>query len=758
MIELNLKLGVPRLLPAWKKMFSREYLMEDLFAGMTVAFVAIPLSLAIALASGVSPGIGLITAIIAGIICALFGGTPLSVSGPAAAMSVLIADVVQKYGVESLILIGATAGIMQLSSGMLGLGKFSRYVPLPVIAGFTAGIGAIILMGQLPRAFGIMPPPESDILSVITHLKDYLHDINGTCIFLVALTLGLIHGLPKLFPRIPAILPSVVIVTLIAWMFDLNNVPLIGSIPDTLPTPQIPRFTQISFQDLIFNAFIIYLLASLETLLSSSALDKISKSEKHDSSQELIGQGLGNIAVSLFGGIPVTGVIARSATNVRSGAKTRRASIIHSGMLLITILFASSLISKIPVAALAGVLFSVAFSMINHKEFKALWKTTKNDAIIYGVTFITIIFVDLLAGVQAGIIAACLLGLIRATKTHFYITAHADEDLIRLSLVGPLTFLATPKIADLQKQLATTHANQTVLMDLSHIRNLDMSGADAIIQLYQDCQSKNINFYIKGLPRRFESLMQMCGGAVLLNERYLVSEHELRTKAKTLAPKSSYGRLIHGFKRFYIQRQHEDKRLFETISTKQDPHTLFITCSDSRIIPSLITSSDPGELFIVRNIGNYIPAWSSEILSSESAAVEFALSNFDITDIVICGHANCGAMKACQIHDMTANHTSPVDAWIEKIRKQLIFDADTSVNQLAQKNVLNQIGNLRLYPVVQEKIKNSSLRIHGWFYDFEQSMVYEWNQQELKFTSIINDLPIKQNKVTGNVVAVESGV
>lgn len=733
--ETNFNLGLPMLVNAWKKMFGKEYLMADLFAGITVAFIAIPLSLAIALASGVSPGVGLVTAIVAGIVCALFGGTPLSVSGPAAAMSVLIADIVQKFGLGPLILICAIAGILQLISGILGLGRFGRFVPLPVIAGFTAGIGAIILIGQLPRAFGVLPPAESDVLSVFTHLGQYLHQINGSCIFLVALTIGFILGLPKILPRVPAILPAVIFVSIVAYVFNLSDVPLIGEIPRSLPMPHLPASVDISWQDLILNSFIIYLLASLETLLSCSAVDKLVKGERHDPNQELIGQGIGNIVVSLFGGIPITGVIARSATNVKSGAKTRRASIIHAIVILLAIYVASPLISLIPIAALAGVLFVVAFSMLNFKEFYSLWKTTRIDAVIYAITFGTIIFVDLLAGVQAGIMAACLMVLLRATKTHLDVTVNSLDGVIRLTLQGPLTFLATPKIADLQRQLAATSQDQTIVIDLSNIRNLDMTGANAIIELFQYFRAKNIAFYIKGLPRRFEAIFRLCGGGEILDKWYLISEHELRNKEGAKAPKSYYGRLVHGFQRFYVQRLHDDKRLFEFINKKQDPHTLFIACSDSRVTPTLITSADPGELFIMRNIGNYIPPFSSLTSNSEAAAIEFALSSFDITDIVVCGHANCGAMSACQkLNDVTSQ--SHIDQWIGKIRSQLVIDPNMGVNQLAQSNVINQINNLKQYPVVKNKIDNQQLMIHGWFYDFEQSQVYELDQLSMQFHSI----------------------
>lgn len=744
--QLNLDLGIKKLLPSWKKLFTTEYLMDDVYAGITVAFIAIPLSLAIALASGVPPEVGLVTAIIAGIVCALFGGTPLSVCGPAAAMCILIADIVERFGVPSLLMIGALAGIMQLASGILGLGRLGRYVPLPVIAGFTAGIGVIILIGQLPRAFGLTPPPESDIFSVIAHLGEYLHQINGTCILLVALTIGIIRGLPKALPKVPAILPAVMTVSLITYFFNLSDVPLIGAIPRSLPAPTPPTMTSISISDLIMNAFFVYLLASLETLLSCSAIDKLTKGERHDANQELIGQGLANITSSFFGGIPVTGVIARSVTNVRAGAKTRRASIIHAIIILVSVYAAAPLISHIPIAALAGVLFSVAFSMINLREFCDLWRAAKLEAAIYGITFFTIIFFDLLAGVQAGLAAACLIVLVRSTKTHLHISVNSQDEVVRLTLEGALTFLSLPNIADLQKKVCSEYPDRTIVMDLSNIRNLDMSGATAVVEFYQCCAMQNTQFYIKGLAKRFESMFELCNGNVLLNELYLVSENQLRNKSGAKQPTSSYGRLAHGVQRFYVQRQHDHKRLFEYISDKQDPHTLFITCSDSRLVPSVMTSTDPGELFIIRNVGNHIPAYAPQHQHSEAAAIEFALSTLNITDIVICGHANCGAMKACQ-QPADAIQSPGLKEWIGDLKQQLTGAELVDSNALARRNAINQLDHLKTYPIVQAKLDNNTLNLHAWYYDVEQGMVFEWRQDIGAFQSIVNEVRIQSEQL-----------
>lgn len=509
--KYKLNLGIPHLFSEWKKFFSTQYLGSDLTAGITVAFIAIPLSLAIALASGVTPAAGLITAIVAGIVCALFGGTSLSVSGPAAAMTVLLASVVEKFGASGLAFACLMAGGMQILSGMCGLGKLGRYVPLPVIAGFTAGIGVIIIIGQLPRAFGLLPPAESHTIDVFIHLQQYFHQINWTCLALVILTIAIIRLLPKIFPRLPSILVSVAVVSSVVYWFNLTDIPLIGQIPQSLPAPAFPTLGNFSFFEMTVTAFSIYLLASLETLLSSTAVDRISNVKKHDSDQELIGQGLGNVAVSLFSGIPVTAVIARSVTNVKAGAKTRRASIIHSLIILMSVMFIAPIIAHIPIVALAGVLFSIAAGMIQYREFQGFWRTTRSEALIYVITFFTIIFVDLIAGVQAGLIAAGILVLYKASKTQLHISSSSDDETIRLSITGSLTFLSSGEITELENKLATAQAPQKIILDLSSISNLDSTGASAIIDLFTLCQEKNLEFYILGLPRRFERLILMCG-------------------------------------------------------------------------------------------------------------------------------------------------------------------------------------------------------------------------------------------------------
>ena len=733
--SIRYNLGIPSLFKEWRAMLSFKHLSEDLIAGCTVAFIAIPLSLAIALASGASPASGIITAIVAGIVCAFFGGTPLAVSGPTVAMAVIIGDSIEKFGFEGLIILCLMAGMMQILSGAFGFGKFARYVPLPVIAGFTAGMGAIIIINQLPRAFGLLPPQESNTIDVFIHIKDYFHEANFGCFFLVATTVTIIRCLPRLFPRIPSILPAVAISTIIAYGLGLTNIPVIGDIPHTLPFPQLPKSVPFSFSELFVGAIAIYMISSLETLLSCTVVDKLTQGKKHDSDQELIGQGLGNVAAALFGGIPSTSVIARSVANLKAGAKTRRASIIHSLIIVVTVFFLAPIISQIPIAALAGVLFSIAASMINYQEFHDLWITSRSEGLIYIVTFFTIIFADLIAGIQVGIVASSIIILLKATKTHLHVSSTSFDKTIRLSITGSLTFLSALEISKFEKQLETAKPGQTVVVDLSQITNLDSSGANAVIELFTFCKNKKINFYIKGLPTRFEPLFKIWGGSNVIDNYNLVSESELKKKSLLTANQSSYGKVIHGVQKFYAERRYNDRKLFEYITNKQEPHTLFITCSDSRIDPTLITSSEPGELFIIRNVGNFIPPYAHNTPCSEVAAVEFALTALNITDIIVCGHANCGAMRLCA-HCGPSQLSTLTQFWIDKIKANIKPSLELPIDEIARLNVVQQIINLTSYPVIQQKIDDKSLTIHGWFYEFDKNSVSEWDPKVNSYIEI----------------------
>jgi len=733
---LNLRpdLGIKQLLPEWRAMLSPVHLREDTVAGLTVACVAIPLSLAIALASEVEPAVGLVTAIVAGIVCALFGGTPLSVSGPAAAMAVLIGANVEKFGVGGLLIIGLGTGLLQLLSGITGFGRLARYVPTPVIAGFTAGIGVIILVGQLPRALGLPPPDQNHVIDVITHLGELFHELNPRVLGLTLLTILITKGLPKWKPKLPAPLIAVALPTIIVAVAGID-VPLIGEIPRSLPTPSLPVLPKEGWGELITATIIVFSLASLETLLSSSAVDKLSRGKKHDPDQELVGQGVGNVVVSLFGGIPVTGVIARSALNVRSGAKTRRASIIHSLVLLLVVFALAPVISQIPIAALAGVLLAIAMNMLNREEFMQVWKASRVETIVYTVTFLTIVFVDLIVGVQAGMVVALLIAVIRMGQTRVLMPRFNAEGPYRLSFGGPLSFLSYHRVEKLKKNLSKFGPSQGLIIDMSDIVDIDTTGAEMLLDLLSAVRAQGANFALKGLARPLQRTLLAYDHADLLKGAFAETEAEV-DRIMYGQDEQNYNKrdkLIFGVDRFRKEHRPRYEALFEKLATSQEPHTLFITCSDSRISPNLITTTDPGELFIVRNVGNVIPVDGTDATPAEGAAIEFAVSFLGVENIVICGHSGCGAVKA-SLSDNTFKDQPNLAKWIAQMRNDLVpQSAGLSIDEVAKLNVIKQMEHAKSYPVIRTALAEGKLRIHAWFYDVGLAEFYEYSAIRNRF-------------------------
>jgi len=742
MKHFRFNLGIPRLLPEWKKLFTTRDLKADSMAGITVACVALPLSLAIALASGVAPAVGLLTAIIASIVCALFGGAPLAVSGPAAAMSILIATIVESNGFSGLLIVCLTAGCMQLLSGIFRLGKLINFIPLPVIAGFTAGIGAIILIGQLPRAFGLPLPENPYIFSVLNHVWHLLPQVKLITVSLSFLTIATVFFLPRYFPRLPAVLIAVILPTLLAYLFKFP-VETIGVIPNSLPLPKIPHLTTLEFTELFSDSFIVFGLASLETLLSCSAIDKLAKSKRHDSDQELIGQGLGNIAAALFGGIPITGVIARSALNVQAGAKTRRAAIIHGLVLVLVVYFAASLISQIPIAVLSGVLIAVALRMMHPREFIMIWHTDRTEALVYLATFICIIGFDLLAGIKIGILVALIIALFRMSRVKASIRNREEFGPTTIKLKGSLTFLSSTQLDSIKHSLQKNELKQGVIFDLSQLELLDTSGATQLLEIVKQLVTDNIKFALKGVTPEHNQVLNTLDkhDSQVLTSYLIYDENELEEIWQDNHELYGMGRLAYGAKKFKEDLESHQRNLFKKLEKYQHPHTLFIACSDSRVNTNLITSTEPGELFTIRNVGNIIPSYGIHEMHSEAAAIEFAIVHLKVKEIVVCGHAGCGAITALLSEETFSEEQKKkmpsLRKWIKlawEVKDKL--PPGISLKKAVQFNVLLQLENLKTYPIVQEKLANGQIRLHGWYYNISTASLNEWDEKQNMFVPI----------------------
>lgn len=400
--------------------YIKEAFIFDLRAGLITAVVALPLAIAFAIASGVEPIMGLYTAIIAGILGSSFGGSRFSITGPTGAMTVIVLSTVQKFGLEGLLLAGFLAGVLQILFGVMKLGKFIKYIPVPIISGFTAGIGVVIIIGQLGNSIGMQLAPKEHTWQTVIEFFRSFSSFNILALFLTLITILLIVFLPYLTKRskylkmIPSSLMALIVA--VSLMIILKpNIPSVGAIPFGIPTIHMLKFDFHLFTSVLPSALTIALLGAIEAMLCAVVCDAMTDT-KHDSNKELISQGVCNATVPFFNAIPATAAIARSAVNIREGAKTRFSGVIHAIIILFMVLFLGEYGVFIPKAFLAGILFVVAFRMINFREFKTILKISKADFSVLMVTFLLTVFTDLVLAVQIGMFFAIVLLFLRMVE------------------------------------------------------------------------------------------------------------------------------------------------------------------------------------------------------------------------------------------------------------------------------------------------------------------------------------------------------
>lgn len=401
-----------------KSYFKTDFI-PDLKAGFITAIVALPLAIAFAIASGVNPIMGMYTAIIAGILAAVFGGSKFSITGPTGAMTVIILSVVQQFGVEGLLLAGFLSGIILLIFSYLKLGIVLKYIPFPVISGFTAGIGIIIFLGQIPNFLGITLAKQGTLFENLVFVFSNLSLVNAFAILIAILTIFIMVFLPKYISKIKYVkaLPASIIALLFSvfFVFIGGGVPTIGKMSASIPLPNLLNINLNLIILVLPAALTIALLGAIESLLCAAVCDSMTGT-KHNSNKELFGQGIANIFTPLFGGIPATAAIARSAVNIKEGAKTKMAAVYHSLFLLVILLFLGTFTTLIPMAFLAGILMVVSFRMVNIAEAKTIFKLGRLEMSVYLTTLILTVVTDLVFAIQVGMVLAMLLLFIKLIK------------------------------------------------------------------------------------------------------------------------------------------------------------------------------------------------------------------------------------------------------------------------------------------------------------------------------------------------------
>lgn len=487
----------------------------DLVAGLTVGVVALPLALAFGISSGLTAEAGLITAVVAGLVAAVFGGSDVQVSGPTGAMTVVLVPVVARHGPDAVLVVSLLAGVLVVAAALARLGRFLAYVPWPVIEGFTIGIAVIIFLQQVPSALGVPKPEgENTALVALEALGDALDHGSVASVGIVALSVALLVVLPRIRRALPASLIAVAAATVVAELADLD-VARIGALPGSLPAPSLPGLSASQVSELLSAAFAVAVLAALESLLSAKVADGMTGGRPHDPDRELFGQGLANLASPLFGGMPATGAIARTAVNVRSGARTRVASVVHALVLLVVVLAASDLVGRIPLPALAGVLMVTAVRMVEIHNVRAVVRATRSDAVVLAVTAVATVAFDLIVAVQIGIAVAVVLALRHVARSSQIVPVpiprdaagagpdrETTDDLLHDGIVvyrldGALFFGAAQRFLT---ELTQVTDAKVVVLALPDLQVLDATGAQALGEIVAELEARGITVLLKG-PR-----------------------------------------------------------------------------------------------------------------------------------------------------------------------------------------------------------------------------------------------------------------
>lgn len=479
-----------------------QRIKNDIFAGVTAAVVALPLALAFGVASGAGAIAGLYGAIILGFFAALFGGTPTQISGPTGPMTVVVAATVATFpnDLSTVMTVIFLAGLMQISFGIIGIGKWIKYIPYPVISGFMCGIGVIIIILQINPFLGVKT--YGSIIYTLSHLLDTFQKVNYEALIIATITLAIMFLTPKKISKIvPAALIALVSVTYFS-LFIGFQIDTIGEIPMGLPPFILPiSFDILKLNSMLTLAITLALLASIDSLLTSIVADSMTKT-KHDSKKELIGQGIGNTICSFFGAIPGAGATMRTVININSGATTRFSGMTHSITLLVIVLFLAPLASKIPLAVLSGILIKVGFDILDYKFLKILNKVSRQDLLIMVTVFLLTIFIDLIMAVGVGITISSIMAVyqisrntqMKTTKSKVSFDIDIENHDVEIIKINGSLFFGTASALD--TRLEKVKNSKKIILDCRNVSFLDISAIFTIEEIIEKFRSKELEIIL----------------------------------------------------------------------------------------------------------------------------------------------------------------------------------------------------------------------------------------------------------------------
>jgi carbonic anhydrase len=676
----------------------------DVPASLVVFLVALPLSIGIAVASG-APVVG-------GIVCAAVGGSPLQVSGPAAGLTVVVAELVAQFGWKATCAITAAAGVLQILLGLSRIARAALAIAPIVVHAMLAGIGITIALQQIHVLLG--GGPRSNAWENLTALPGQLASPQWAEVLIGALviaTMLLWRFAPARLRAAPGALMAIVAATAVSYLpgLGIDRITLDESVIDAIGLPEMPSG---SWSAIAIAVLTVALIASVESLLSATAVDKMHDGPRTDFNRELVGQGTANVSSGLLGGLPVTGVIIRSTANVTAGARTRASAGLHGVWLLLFSVFLVGVVETIPTAALAGLLIVIGVQLVKLAHIGSARRT--GELAIYVVTLTCVVFLNLLEGVMIGLVLAIAIAAWRIVRVS--IVAEDLTDRIRadgpprwhVAISGSCSFLALPRLT---AALSAIPADARVDVDLN-VDYLDHAAMDTLQEWIRQRRAHGVEVVVTetGTAR-----MEFAHSGPA--RRDTEGRRAVAALRMVLPPAVASGvdRFSNGLAPLLRSRM-------ESADAEHDPHTMLLTCSDARILPNLITDSAPGELLNVRNVGNLAD-------SSVESALRYAVDRLSVRTIAVCGHSGCDAM-----HDLM--HGAG-DGWLDHGAESLRAFRDyhpvaaaaadagfVGADQLSIVNVAMQVRAVQRHPVVAQRIADGEVTVVGLFLDLATARLF----------------------------------
>jgi len=682
-------------------------LRYDLPASLVVFLVALPLSLGIAIASGAPLMAGLIAAVVGGIVAGSIGGSLLQVSGPAAGLTVVVSGLIQDFGWQMTCVITVCAGVLQILFGVIKVARAALGVAPVVVHAMLAGIGVTIVLQQIHVLIG--GKSRSSAWENIKALPSGImnHDLDDVMVGGIVIAILLLWPkLPAKFRLVPGALVAIVVATAVAEGAGLegaDRIELSANFFKAVTLPHLPArlpggepWTS-EIAEIALGVLTVALIASVESLLSAVAIDKLHNGPRANFNREMIGQGSANMVSGLLGGLPVTGVIVRSSTNVAAGARSRTSAVLHGVWILLFASMFTELVELIPKSALAGLLIVIGVQLVKLAHIKLAWRT--GNFAIYVITIVCVIFLNLLEGVAIGLAVAIALLLTRLVRAPIEAKPYGDDESKhwRVDIDGTLSFLLLPRLTSVLSELPP--------------------GSDVRLTLNADYIDEAVSEAIADWRHAHEA----SGGTVVIVETTSATLQH----ADTSRPKRHYSpRSI-------------DQVPWPSDSDGAQPDTLFFTCADAGITPEVITASGPGDLYTVRNVGNLVPNDSAD--PSVDAALEFAVNQLQVSSIVVCGHSSCGAMT--RLLDVEDQPATAMSRWLDYALDSLVAHRDqhrarasaradgyNEADQLSIVNVAVQVQRVAEHPIVAPAMASGALQVVGMFFDASTSRAYQVNQ------------------------------